>query len=146
MIKLFSFFLCLIICNKAIATDIEEALICDKDGRGFIFVTEDNVKVLHISLSEFKIISITHSYQLAEYAILIKKPSIELYRYKKSKIIGWIFRKNLDYVLLYNVNEDWNRKFLWSCKKNPSDLLKQKLKNKIDHFMKVGKNKKKDFS
>ena len=61
---------------------------------------------------------------------------------KKNTTYWWIFRRTLDYVSLNYVNGDWNEGFmeLWNY---PSDQLKQRLQNKIDHLIKVGKNKKK---
>ena len=97
--------------------------------------------MLSINLLKLNIISVNYKYQLSENSIFIKKLSSEFNKEKNMQPIGWIFRRTLDYVSLYHVNGDWNRKFLWSCEIIPSDQLKQRLKNKIDHLIKVGKNK-----
>ena len=44
----------------------------------------------------------------------------------KPKPIGWIFRRNLDYVGLVYVNGDWRRKFFWSCEVISLKSLKTK--------------------
>ena len=77
-------------------------------------------------------------------SILINEPIKEIYNEKKSKPIGWIFRKTLDYVSLDKVNGDWSRKFLWSCQIVKSDQLKNRLKNKINKFIKSSGNKVKE--
>ena len=145
MIRVFLFLFFLIISNKAIATVMGEALICDKDKRGYNFVTKDEVEVLHINFKTLNIISINHFYQLAQNAILIKKPLTKFNRYKKTKLIGWIFRRTLDYVSLEYKNGDWSRKFLWSCEIISSDLMEQRLKNKIDKLLNSSGNKSKNF-
>ena len=141
MIRLFLFLLFIIISNKALASIQGKTLICDKDRRGYNFISKDKVEVLSINLLKLNIISVNYKYQLSENAIFIKKLSSEFNKEKKMQPIGWIFRRTLDYVSLDYVNGDWNRKFLWSCEIIPSDQLKQRLKNKIDHLIKVGKNK-----
>ena len=141
MIRLFLFLSFIIISNKVLASIQGKALICDKDRRGYNFISKDKVEVISINLHKLNIISINYTYELSENAIFIIKLSSEFNKEKKMQPIGWIFRRTLDYVSLYYVNGDWNRKFLWSCKIIPSDQLKQRLKNKIDHLIKVGKNK-----
>ena len=136
MIKIFSFILFVIISNKVIATVKGNTLICDKDRRGYNFITEDKVEVLSVNFNELKIISINHSYQLTENIIFIKKSLKEFNKDKKSKPIGWIFRRTLDYVSLDYVNGDWSRKFLWSCEITSSDQMEKRLKNKIDKLIK----------
>ena len=142
IIIFFTFFV--ISSNNAIATIQGKTLICDKDRRGYNFITKDKVEVLSINFDELNIISINHSYQLKENLILINKPLKEFYKDIKSHPIGWIFRRTLDYVSLDYVNGDWSRKFLWSCKIITSDQLGKRLKNKIDKFIKASGNKKRE--
>ena len=145
MIKIFSFILFVIISNNAIATVKGNTLICDKDRRGYNFITEDKVEVLSVNLNKLNIISINHSYQLSENTIFIKKPIKEFNKDKNFKPIGWIFRRTLDYVSLDYVNGDWSRKFLWSCEITSSDQMEKRLKNKIDKLIKPSENKNKEF-
>ena len=123
MIKIFSFILFVIISNNAIATIKGKTLICDKDRRGYNFITKDKVEVFSINFDELNIISINHSYELAENAIFIQRPLMKFNKEKITKPIGWIFRKNLDYVSLDFVNGDWKRKFSWSCEVVSSNEL-----------------------
>ena len=146
MIKTFSFILFVIISNKAIATVKGNTLICDKDRRGYNFITEDKVEVLSVNFNKLNIISINHSYQLSENTIFIKKPIKEFNKDKNFKPIGWIFRRTLDYVSLDYVNGDWSRKFLWSCEITSSDKMEKRLKNKIDKLIKFSGNKIKEFN
>ena len=146
MIKLFPFILFVIISNNAIATIKGKTLICDNDRRGYNFISEDKVEVFSINFDELNIISINHSYKLAENAIFIQQPLVKFNKEKITKPIGWIFRKNLDYVSLDYVNGDWSRRFLWSCKITSSDQLDKRLKNKIEKLIKVSGNKMKEFN
>ena len=132
--------------NNAIATIQGETLICDNDKRGYNFITKDIVEVLSVNFDELNIFSINYSYQLNENSILINKPVKEFYKGKKSNPMGWIFRRTLDYVSLDYVNEDWSRKFLWSCEIITSDQLEKRLKNKIDKFIKASGNKVKEHN
>ena len=141
MIKIFSFLLFLIISNNAIATITGKTLICDKDKRGYNFITRDEVEVYSINFDELNIISINHSYELAENAIFIQKPLTEFNKEKITKPIGWIFRRNLDYVSLDFINGDWRRKFLWSCEITSSKGLETRLKNKLNKLIKPSKKK-----
>ena len=50
MIRIFSLILLIIISNKAIASVKGETLICDKDTRGYNFITKDEVKISGINL------------------------------------------------------------------------------------------------
>ena len=59
----------------------------------------------------------------------------------KPKPIGWIFRRNLDYVGLVYVNGDWSRKFFWSCEVISLKSLKTRLKNKLNKLKKVSEKK-----
>ena len=58
-----------------------------------------------------------------------------------SKPIGWIFRRNLDYVSLDYINGDWSRKFLWSCEITTSEQLNIRIKNKLNELIKVNGKK-----
>ena len=144
MINVFFLIFFVISSNKVIATIQGETLICDKDSRGYNFITKDKVEVLSVNFDDLKIDSINHSYQLNENSIFINKPIKDTSKYQKSKPIGWIFRRTLDYVSLDYVNGDWNRKFLWSCEIITLDQLGKRLKNKIDKFLKAGGNKKRE--
>ncbi len=146
MIKIFSFILFVLIFNNAMATVKGNTLICDKDRKGYNFITDDKVEVLNVNFNELSIISTNHSYQLFENTIFIKKPLKELNKDKNSKPIGWIFRRTLDYVSLDYVNGDWSRKFLWSCEITSSDQMEKRLKNKIDKLIKSSGNKIKEFN
>ena len=141
MIKVFFLIFFVISSNKVIATIQGETLICDKDSRGYNFITKDKVEVFSVNFDELKIISINHSYQLNENSIFINKPIKESSKYQKSKPIGWIFRRTLDYVSLDYVKGDWSRRFLWSCKITSSDQLDKMLKNKIEKLIKASENK-----
>ena len=144
MIRIFLLIFFVISSNKVIATIQGETLICDKDSRGYNFITKDKVEVLSVNFDELKINSINHSYQLNENSIFINKPIKESSKYQKSKPIGWIFRRTLDYVSLDYVNGDWDRKFLWSCQIVKLDQLEIRLKNKINKFIKASGNKLKE--
>ena len=96
MIRIFSFLLLVIISNKAIATIKGKTLICDKDRRGYNFISKDKVAVLSINIDELNIISINHSYKLAENAIFIQQSLSALDKDETPRPIGWIFRRNLD--------------------------------------------------
>ena len=62
MIKIISFILFAIISFNAIATVKGVTLICDKDKRGYNFITREKVEVFSINFDELKIISINHLY------------------------------------------------------------------------------------
>ena len=141
MIRIFSFILFVIISNNAIATIKGKTLVCDDDRRGYNFISKDKVEVFSISFDELNIISINHSYTLAENAIFIQQPLMEFHNEKITKPVGWIFRKNLDYVSLDFVNGDWNRKFSWRCEVISSNQLETRLKNKLDKFINTGEKK-----
>ena len=141
MIKIFSFLLFVIISNNVIATVKDNTLICDKDRRGYNFITRDKVQVFSINFDELNIISIKHSYELAENAIFIQRPLTEINKEKITKPIGWIFRRNLDYVSLDFINGDWRRKFLWSCEITSSKGLETRLKNKLNKLIKPSEKK-----
>ena len=141
MKRIFSFLLLIVISNKAIASLEGETLICDKDTRGYNFISKDKVKVSGINLNKLKIFSINHSYEITENAIFIKQPLTALDKEETSKPIGWIFRRNLDYVSLDYVNGDWSRKFLWSCETTTSEQLNIRIKNKLNELIKVNGKK-----
>ena len=141
MARLFLFIFCLIISNKAVGNVQGETLICDKDRRGYNFISKDKVEVLSINFYELNIISINHSYELSENAIFINEISMELNIETKPKPIGWIFRRNLDYVGLVYVNGDWSRQFFWSCEVISLKSLKTTLKNKLNKLKKVSEKK-----
>ena len=124
------------VANKAIASLEGEVLICDKDKRGYNFVSKDQVQITTVNLNKLNKRSINHTYELADNAIFIQQPITELNKEKKNRPIGWIFRRTLDYVSLDYVNGDWSRKFLWSCEVTSSKQLEIRLKNKIDELIK----------
>ena len=98
MVRIFSLILLVIISNNVVASIQDQTLICDKDRRGYIFMTENKVQALSINFDELNIISIIHSYKLTENVIFIQQPLTELNKENINKPIGWIFRRNLDYV------------------------------------------------
>ena len=141
MIRIFSFLLLVIISNKAIANIKGKTLICDKDRRGYNFISKDEVEVVSINFDELHIISINHSYNLTENAIFIQQPLMESHKEKKTKPMGWIFRKNLDYVSLNYVNGDWNRKFSWRCEVISLNELSIRLKKTLDKLINFSEKK-----
>ena len=141
MKRIFLFLLLIVISNKAIASLEGETLICDKDTRGYNFISKDKVKVSGINLNKLKIFSINHSYEINENAIFIQQPLKALDNKEKPRPIGWIFRRNLDYVSLDYVNGDWSRKFLWSCEITTSEQLNIRIKNKLNELIKVNGKK-----
>ena len=140
MVRFFLFILFAIISNNVIASVQGKTLICDKDSRGYKFISKDKVEVLSIKFDELSINSINHLYELAENVILIKKPLIEFNKNKNSKPIGWIFRRTLDYVSLDYVNGDWSRKFSWKCEVVSSTELDKRLKNTLGKLINFSKN------
>ena len=136
MIRVFLFILFIIISNKLIASIQGETLICDKDKRGYNFISKDKVEALGINFEKRNIISINYKYELTENAIFIKQPQKEIDKEKTHTPIGWIFRRSLDYVSLSYVNGDWGRKFLWSCEIISTKQLEKRLKNKLIKFIK----------
>ena len=141
MKRIFSLILFVIISNKAVASLEGEILICDKDTRGYNFISKNEVKITFINLNKLNTSSINHSYEVAENAILIQQPLTALGKEETSRPIGWIFRRNLDYVLLDYVNGDWSRKFLWSCEITTSEQLNIRIKNKLNKLIKVNGKK-----
>ena len=141
MKRIFLFLLLIVISNKAIASLEGETFICDKDTRGYNFISKDKVKVSGINLNKLKIFSINHSYEINEIAIFIQQPLKALDNKEKPRPIGWIFRRTLDYVSLDYVNGDWSRKFLWSCETTSSEQLNIRIKNKLNELIKVNGKK-----
>ena len=141
MKKIFSLILFIIITNKAIASIEGKSLICDKDTRGYSFISKDKVKISSINLNKLDIFSVNHSYEVAENAIFIHQPITVLDKEVKPRPIGWIFRRNLDYVSLNYINGDWSRKFLWSCEITTSEQLEIRIKNKLNDLIKVNGKK-----
>ena len=137
MIRIFSLILLIIISNKAIASVEGETLICDKDTRGYNFISKNEVKISGINLNELNTFSINHSYEINENAIFIQQPLTALGKEETSRPIGWIFRRNLDYVSLDYINGDWSRKFLWTCEITSSNQLEIKMKNKLNKLIKA---------
>ena len=133
MVRIFSLILLVIISNNVVASIQDQTLICDKDRRGYNFITENKVQLLSINFDELNIISISHSYELTENVIFIQQPLPKLKKENINKPIGWIFRRNLDYVSLDYVNGDWNRKFSWGCEVVSSSQLHKRLKSKLQN-------------
>ena len=129
MFRKFLFIFLFIISNNSIASVQGETLICDNDRRGYNFISKDKVEISIVNLDDFNIFSITYLYELAENVIFIKQPETE---FNKTKMIGWIFRRNLDYVSLYYERGDLSRKFLWSCEITSLKELETRLNNKLN--------------
>ena len=129
MFRIFLFIFLFIISNNSIASVQGETLICDDDRRGYNFISKDKVEISIVNLDDFNIVSLIYLYELAENVIFIKQPETE---FNKTKIIGWIFRRNLDYVSLYYKRGDLSRKFLWSCELTSLKELETRLNNKLN--------------
>ena len=141
MKNIFFLILFVIISNKAIASIEGENLICDKDKRGYNFISKNKVKISSINLNELKTIFVNHSYEVAENVIFIQQSLTVLNKEKTTIPIGWIFRRNLDYVTLDYVNGDWSRRFLWNCEMTTSEQLNLRMKNKLNELIKVNSKK-----
>tara|TARA_B110000091_G_C13699376_1_gene425584 strand:+ start:171 stop:599 length:429 start_codon:yes stop_codon:yes gene_type:complete len=141
MKRIFSLMLFVVISNKVIASVEGETLICDKDTRGYNFISKNEVKISGINLNELNTFSVNHSYEIAENAIFIQQPLAVVDKEATARPIGWIFRRNLDYVSLDYVNGDWSRKFLWTCEITSSNQLKIKMKNKLNKLKKANSKK-----
>ena len=129
MFRIFLFIFLFIISNNSIASVQGETLICDDDRRGYNFISKDKVEISIVNLDDSNIVSFTYLYELAENVIFIKQPETE---FNKTKMIGWIFRRNLDYVSLYYERGDLSRKFLWSCEIASFKELETRLNNKLN--------------
>ena len=141
MKRIFSLMLFVVISNKVIASVEGETLICDKDTRGYNFISKNEVKISGINLNELNTFSVNHSYEIAENAIFIQQPLAVMDKEATARPIGWIFRRNLDYVSLDYVNGDWSRKFLWSCEITTSEQLDIRIKNKLNELIKASGKK-----
>ena len=141
MKRIFSLILFVIFSNEVIASVEGETIICDKDTRGYDFISKDKVKISSINLNKLVIFSVNHSYEVAENAIFIQQPITALDKEEKPRPIGWIFRRNLDYVSLDYINGDWSRRFLWSCEITTSEQLNIRIKNKLNYLIKVNVKK-----
>ena len=141
MKNIFLLILFVIISNKAIASIEGENLICDKDKKGYNFISKNKVKISSINLNELKTIFVNHSYEVAENVIFIQQSLTVLDKEKTTIPIGWIFRRNLDYVTLDYVNGDWSRRFLWNCEMTTSEQLNLRMKNKLNELIKVNSKK-----
>ena len=141
MKRIISLILFVIFSNKVIASVEGETIICDKDTRGYNFISKDKVKISSINLNKLVIFSVNHSYEVAENAIFIQQPITALDKEVKPRPIGWIFRRNLDYVSLDYINGDWSRRFLWSCEITTSEQLNIRIKNKLNDLIKVNGKK-----
>ena len=136
MIRFYFLFL-LFFYNEAIASVTGKTLICDDNTKGYHFISEKKVKFLSINLDELKIITIEQFYELNENVIFIKQPTqlIEKEDNLRSRPVGWIFRRNLDYVQLkQDINGDWNQKFLWNCEVTKLQTLILKINNKLKNI------------
>ena len=136
MKRIFTLILLIIISNQVIAFVKDEILICNEDTRSYSFISKNEVKISVINLNKLNTSSINHSYEVSENAIFIKQPLTALDKDKISRPIGWIFRRNLDYVSLDYVNGDWSRKFLWSCEITTSEQVNIRMKNKLNELIK----------
>ena len=141
MKSIFSLILFVIFSNEVIASVEGETIICNKDTRGYSFISKDKVKISSINLNKLDIFSVNHSYEVAENAIFIQQPITALDKEVKPRSIGWIFRRNLDYVSLNYINGDWSRKFLWSCEITTSGQLEIRIKKKLKDLIKVNGEK-----
>jgi hypothetical protein len=141
MIRIFLLILFVMISNKAIASLEGETLICDKDTRGYNFISKNEVKISGVNLNELNTFYINHSYELTENAIFIQQPLTSFDKEETPRPIGWIFRRNLDYVSLNYVNGDWSRKFLWSCEITSLNQLEIRMKNKLNKLKKANSKK-----
>ena len=141
MKRIFSLMLFVVISNKVIASVEGETLICDKDTRGYNFISKNEVKISGINLNELNTFSVNHSYEIAENAIFIQQPLAVMDKEATARPIGWIFRRNLDYVSLDYVNGDWSRKFLWTCEVTTSEQLNIRIENKLNELIRVNGKK-----
>ncbi len=130
MFRIFIFILFLMISNKSISSVQGVTLICDDDRRGYNFIGKDKVEISIVDLDDFNIVSLSYLYELTENVIFIKQRAKE---FNKTNTIGWIFRRNLDYVSLYYERGDLSRKFLWSCEITSLKDLETRLKNKLNN-------------
>ena len=135
----FTLLFLLLFSNQVFASVEGETLICNKDTRGYYFISDNKVKISSINLNELKISSVNHLYELTESKILIKQPFFSLPKEESltNRAIGWIFRRNLDYVSLNYNNGDWNRKFSWTCEITSLSQLQLRINEKLNKLIKV---------
>ena len=136
MIRFYFLFL-LFFYDEAIASVTGKTLICDDNSRGYHFITDKKVNVLSLNFDELKIFTIEHFYNLTENVIFIKQPTqlIEKEDNLRTRPLGWIFRRNLDYVQLkQDINGDWHQKFLWNCEVTKLQTLILKINNKLKNI------------
>ena len=128
--------------NQVFASVEGETLICDKDTRGYNFISDNKVKISSINLNELKISSVNHIYELTESTILIKKLFVSVNKEVNliTMPIGWIFRRNLDYVSLNYHNGDWNRKFSWTCEITSLSQFQRRINEKLNELIKVNRD------
>ena len=128
--------------NQVFASVEGETLICDKDTRGYNFISNNKVKISSINLNELKISSVNRLYELTESTILIKKPFVSVNKEVNliTRPIGWIFRRNLDYVSLNFHNGDWNRKFSWTCEITSLSQFQRRINEKLNELKKVNRD------
>ena len=128
--------------NQLFASVEDETLICDKDTRGYNFISDNKVKISSINLNELKISSVNRLYELTESTILIKKPFVSVNKEVNliTSPIGWIFRRNLDYVSLNFHNGDWNRKFSWTCEITSLSQFQRRINEKLNELIKVNRD------
>jgi hypothetical protein len=128
--------------NQLFASVEDETLICDKDTRGYNFISDNKVKISSINLNELKISSVNHLYELTESTILIKKLFVSVNKEVNliTMPIGWIFRRNLDYVSLNYHNGDWNRKFSWTCEITSLSQFQRRINEKLNELIKVNRD------
>ena len=128
--------------NQVFASVEGKTLICDKDTRGYNFISDNKVKISSINLNELKISSVNHLYELTESTILIKKPFVSVNKEVNliTMPIGWIFRRNLDYVSLNYHNGDWNRKFSWTCEITSLSQFQRRINEKLNELINVTRN------
>ena len=74
--------------NNAIASLESKVLICDKDKRGYNFISKDQVEISAINLNELNKFSTNHFYELAENAIFYQQLVTELNKEKKLSLLG----------------------------------------------------------
>ena len=128
--------------NQVFASVEGKTLICDKDTRGYNFISDNKVKISSINLNELKISSVNHLYELTESTILIKKLFVSVNKEVNliTMPIGWIFRRNLDYVSLNFHNGDWNRKLSWTCEITSLSQFQLRINEKLNELINVTRN------
>ena len=128
--------------NQVFASVEGKTLICDKDTRGYYFISNNKVEISSINFNELKISSVNHLYELTESTILIKQPFVSVNKEENltTRAIGWIFRRNLDYVTLNYNNGDWIRKFSWTCETTSLSQFQLRINEKLNELINVTRN------